>query len=91
MKKEAFQKYLEQRDYFVLLENTMYFKLGSVREKTLFLEEDEIGVSFKLIRPNNRLGKRRFSETKRGILQHASFQFYSDSSYAKGKEKYRII
>lgn len=95
IKRGAFLDSLENKNQIALLLHSEDFYLGSVREKTLFLEEDEIGLCFKLILPDNRDGKRVFSEAKRGKLKHASFTFLSNSNFeeweTREKEQYRTI
>lgn len=73
--KGSFIESLKAKDQIALFEHNQNQYLGSVKEKTLFLEEDEIGLSFKIVLPDNNLGKIVYSHVKRGKLKHVSFSF----------------
>lgn len=93
VRKGAFQESLQEKDQFALFNHNKKDFLGKVQDGSLTLEEDSVGLSFKLILPDNDLGKKVYEEVTSGKLSQVSFTFVDENSIweTKYEEEYRTI
>ncbi|HFK1746064.1 TPA: HK97 family phage prohead protease [Bacillus cereus] len=93
VKKGAFKKSLGERDQIALFNHNKIDFLGEIQDGSLTLEEDSVGLSFKLILPDNNLGRKVYQEVTNGKLSHISFTFVDEKSNweTKGEDEYRTI
>ena len=80
MKKRAFQESLKEKDQIALFNHNKNKFLGKIQDGSLTLEEDSVGLSFKLILPDNDLGKKVYQEVTSGKLSQVSFTFVDENS-----------
>lgn len=73
--KGAFAKSLEENTIKALWNHRSDFVLGSTKNATLRLEEDEIGLRFELDLPNNSWGNDAYESINRGDVDGVSFGF----------------
>ena len=73
--KGAFMETLEREDQRALWNHKTDHVLGRVKSNTLELEEDEIGLRFKLNLPNTQVGNDLYELVKRGDIDGVSFGF----------------
>src|SRR5699024_8525434 len=74
-KKGAFAESLKDGDQRFLWSHDMSQVLGRTKNKTLRLEEDDIGLRFELDLPNTTLGNDTYETIKRGDVDGVSFGF----------------
>ncbi|PGE64178.1 HK97 family phage prohead protease [Bacillus wiedmannii] len=93
VKKGAFKKSLKEKDQVALFNHNKKDFLGKIQDGSLTLEEDSVGLIFKLILPNNNLGQKVHQEVTNGKLSHVSFTFVDEKSNweTKGEDEYRTI
>ncbi|CAM4214220.1 peptidase U35 [Bacillus manliponensis] len=93
VKKGAFQESLKEKDQIALFNHNKNKFLGKIQDGSLTLEEDSVGLSFKLILPDNDLGQKVYQEVTSGKLSQVSFTFVDEDSIweAKYEEEYRTI
>ncbi|MDZ5475488.1 HK97 family phage prohead protease [Bacillus thuringiensis] len=93
VRKGAFQESLKEKDQFALFNHNKKDFLGKVQDGSLTLEEDSVGLSFKLILPDNDLGQKVYEEVTSGKLSQVSFTFVDENSTweTKYEEEYRTI
>ncbi|MCU5103729.1 HK97 family phage prohead protease [Bacillus cereus] len=93
VKKGAFQESLKEKDQIALFNHNKNKFLGKIQDGSLTLEEDSVGLSFKLILPDNDLGKKVYQEVTSGKLSQVSFTFVDENSIweTKYEEEYRTI
>ncbi|MCC2439730.1 HK97 family phage prohead protease [Bacillus paranthracis] len=93
VKKGAFKKSLKEKDQIALFNHNKKDFLGKIQDGSLTLEEDSVGLSFKLILPDNDLGQKVHQEVTSGKLSHVSFTFVDEKSNweTKGEDEYRTI
>lgn len=91
--KGAFTESLKSINQLALCRHKWTEKVGEVDEKTLFLEEDEVGLAFKIILPESGFGVRTFREVNKGILSKASVCFRNsiDSWSMDNTKQYRTV
>lgn len=73
--KGAFAKSLEENTIKALWNHRTDYVLGSTKNGTLRLEEDDIGLRFELEMPNNSWGNDAFESISRGDTDGVSFGF----------------
>jgi hypothetical protein len=74
--KGAFARSLEENTIKALWNHRTDFVLGSTKNGTLRLEEDDIGLRFELDLPNNSWGNDAYESISRGDVDGVSFGFY---------------
>ncbi len=74
----AFLESLKNRNQKALYKHDSNYLLGAVRDSTFTIREDEIGLYFTLILPDDELGNIIHTEVKEGNLKHASISFLVD-------------
>src|SRR5690625_4997649 len=74
-KKGAFAESLKNDDQRYLWSHDVSKVLGRTKNKTLRLEEDDIGLRFELDLPNTTLGNDTYESIKRGDVDGVSFGF----------------
>lgn len=87
----AFAKSLEENTIKALWNHRTDYVLGSTKNKTLRLKEDDVGLYFEIDLPNNTWGTDAFESIQRGDVDGVSFGFYvrSDAwSYLKDEDVY---
>lgn len=93
MLKGAFVNSLRDRNQLALAEHYKLAYLGSVEDGTLSLEEDEVGLAFKLVLSNSVFAKLVYERVKSGEFSHVSVCFVStdDIWEIKDKKRYRTV
>jgi uncharacterized protein len=87
----AFSRSLQENTIKAFWNHRSDFVLGSTKNGTLRLNEDQIGLRFELDLPNNTWGNDAFESIQRGDVDGVSFGFYvrSDSwQYLKEEDVY---
>ncbi|WP_141706112.1 HK97 family phage prohead protease [Caloranaerobacter ferrireducens] len=74
--KGAFARSLEENIIKALWNHRSDFVLGSTKNGTLRLKEDDVGLYFELDLPNSTWGKDAYESIKRGDVDGVSFGFY---------------
>ncbi|QOS97904.1 HK97 family phage prohead protease [Brevibacterium sp. JNUCC-42] len=72
----AFSRSLEENTIKALWNHRTDYVLGSTKNETLRLYEDDIGLRFELDLPNNTWGKDAYESIQRGDVDGVSFGFY---------------
>lgn len=91
MAKGAFARSLQENTIKAFWNHRSDFVLGSTKNGTLRLWEDEVGLAFELDLPNNTWGNDAYESIQRGDVDGVSFGFYvrSDSwQYLKDEDVY---
>ncbi|ETT58189.1 HK97 family phage prohead protease [Paenibacillus sp. FSL H8-0457] len=89
--KGAFARSLQENTIKAFWNHRSDFVLGSTKNGTLRLWEDEVGLAFELDLPNNTWGNDAYESIQRGDVDGVSFGFYvrSDSwQYLKDEDVY---
>ncbi|WP_019850633.1 HK97 family phage prohead protease [Desulfitobacterium sp. PCE1] len=89
--KGAFAKSLEENTIKALWNHRTDFVLGSTKNATLRLNEDDIGLIFELDLPNNSWGNDAFESISRGDVDGVSFGFFTRNDkweYLKDEDVY---
>lgn len=73
--KGAFARSLQENTIKALWNHRTDFVLGSTKNSTLRLQEDEVGLRFELDLPNNSWGRDAFESIQRGDVDGVSFGF----------------
>ncbi|NQX67974.1 HK97 family phage prohead protease [Paenibacillus alba] len=71
----AFLKSLQENKIIALWNHRTDFVLGSSKNKTLRLQEDDVGLHFEIDLPNSTWGKDAFESIQRGDVDGVSFGF----------------
>lgn len=75
IKKGAFAKSINESDIFAVWNHNPDIVLGSSRNKTLVLSEDDYGLSIEIEPPNSSEGRSKLESVKRGDVKKMSFAF----------------
>ena len=89
--KGAFAKSLENNTIKALWNHSSNLILGSTKNATLRLSEDDVGLAFEIDLPNNSWGKDAFESINRGDVDGVSFGFYARADswlYLKNEDVY---
>ena len=71
----AFTKTIEENDVFAVWNHNPDIVLGSSRNKTLVLSEDEYGLAIEIEPPNSPEGQSKLESVRRGDVKKMSFAF----------------
>lgn len=89
----AFADSLKNKNQYAFYSHDNTKRLACVDDGSLILEEDEIGLKYKIIIPNTRTGKTVIREMDSGELNSVSigFAYSSDAWTVKDKRNYRTV
>lgn len=94
IKRGAFSKTLKSGyDFKAFLNHSMMRTIGRVKNNTLHLEEDDVGLKVRITLPNSQFGRDIAEEVRSGYMDQMSFGFYVDkqSESVEGKQVIRTI
>ena len=89
----AFADSLKNKNQYAFYSHDATKRIACVDDGSLVLEEDAIGLKYKIIIPNTRTGKAVMREMDKGELNKVSIGFrYSESNWTwKDKRNYRTV
>ena len=92
-RKGAFKESLELGNQLALCGHRLREKIGSTEDGTLHLEEDDIGLYFRITLPDNGYGERIYRNVYVRSYSKVSINFslQEEAWTTRGKRKYRIV
>lgn len=89
----AFANSLKDKNQYAFYSHDFTKRIASVDDGSLVLEEDAIGLKYKIIIPNTRTGKTVMREMDSGELNKVSigFAYSSDAWSIRNKKNYRTV
>ena len=89
----AFADSLKDKNQYAFYSHDVTKRIACVEDGSLILEEDSIGLKYKIIIPNTRTGKVVMREMDKGALNKVSigFAYTSDAWTVKDKRNYRTV
>lgn len=89
----AFADSLQNKNQYAFYSHDVTKRIASIDDGSLVLEEDAIGLKYKIIIPNTRTGKTVIREMDSGELNKVSigFAYSSDAWTVKEKRNYRTV
>ena len=93
IRKGAFAASIKRANQLALCNHLERERIGSAKDGTLFLEEDDIGLFFRIILPENDYGEKVYQKVERRSLPNVSicFSMQEEVWKTRGKRRYRTV